>query len=270
VKPNEPSFFVEFEPPGYHVAVGFVKTIREADRPDFFTGGSTITGQIVNLHNSRPPVSTFHAGQPIPGAWVGLNTGPAPAGERVYAAPCDEDSNFTITGVPPESFNLVIWDENLDIIFVTKSVVVEAGADIALGPIPVFAWFARLESTVFLDINENGFRDKWLDIDRDGVWDPLEPAGDAFEEPGIPEQAVNIRLLDGTLYQSFPTDLEGYVPFDEVFPLFHWLVAEVDFARFKATRSTSSSPTAGTTQSRPGPRARATASPPSRARRLRR
>jgi FtsP/CotA-like multicopper oxidase with cupredoxin domain len=49
---------------------------------------------------------------------------------------------------------------------------------------------------------------------------------------------VNLRFRDGTVYQSFPTDLDGYVPFDEVFPFFHWLVAEVDFARFKATGAT--------------------------------
>ena len=28
------------------------------------------------------------------------------------------------------------------------------------------------------------------------------------------------------------------MPFDEVFPFFNWLVAEVDFARFKATGAT--------------------------------
>ena len=37
------------------------------------------------------------------------------------------------------------------------------------------------------------------------------------------------------MYQSFPTDGEGFVPFDEVFPFFNWLVAEVDYTRFKAT-----------------------------------
>ena len=42
---------------------------------------------------------------------------------------------------------------------------------------------------------------------------------------------VNLRWRDGTIYQSFPTDSEGFAPFDEVFPFFSWLVAEVDFAR---------------------------------------
>ena len=68
---------------------------------------------------------------------------------------------------------------------------------------------------MFEDKDQNGFRD----------------AG----EIGIPEQAINLRFRDGSIYQSLPTDGEGYVPFDEVFPFFNWLVAEVDFTRFKAT-----------------------------------
>ena len=54
-------------------------------------------------------------------------------------------------------------------------------------------------------------------------------------EVAILEQAVNLRWRDGTVYQSIPTDGVGFVPFDQVFPFFSWLVAEVDFARFKAT-----------------------------------
>ncbi len=236
VKANEPSFFVEFGPPGYHVFVGFTKTIRESDRPEFFTGTSTVTGQIVNLHNSRPPNFAFHPGHPFPGAWVGLNSGPAGTGQCVYAAPCDDESRFAITNVPAGTFSLAIWDDNLDIIFAQRAITVAPGQDLDLGPIAVFAWFARLENTVFLDLNENGFRDAWLDLDGDGVFDELfEPL---IPEPGIPEQAVNIRWRDGTIYQSMPTDTQGFVPFDEVFPFFNWLVAEVDFGRFKATGAT--------------------------------
>ena len=61
---------------------------------------------------------------------------------------------------------------------------------------------------------------------------PAADGSEAFTYSGIPEQAVNLRWRDGTMYQSFATDLTGFVPFDEVFPFFSWLVAEVDFARF--------------------------------------
>ena len=85
-----------------------------------------------------------------------------------------------------------------------------------------------MEHTVFYDRNENGFRD----CQTVGCNDIF------FDDYGIPEVAVNIRWRDGTIYRSFPTDLGGFVPFDEIFPFFSWLVAEVDFARLKATGAT--------------------------------
>ena len=54
-------------------------------------------------------------------------------------------------------------------------------------------------------------------------------------EEGLFDVPVNLRFRDGTIYQSFPTDLTGFVPFEEVFPFFRWQIAEVDFARRKAT-----------------------------------
>ena len=65
------------------------------------------------------------------------------------------------------------------------------------------------------------------DANLNGVQDP--------GEAGIPEMGINIRWRDGTIYQQFATDGAGAAPYDTVFPFFHWLVAEVDFARFKAT-----------------------------------
>jgi len=215
VKANEPPFFVEFGPPGYHVFVGFVKTTYDAT---VLTGGSTISGEVVNLHTSRPPDFTFYPGHPIPDCWIGLNSPAGGAGAGVYAQPCNGDSTFSIPNVPPGTHDLVIWDGNLDVIFATKQVTVDGTTPLDLGQIPVFNWFARLEGYVFNDLDGDGFRDPG--------------------EEGIPEQVVNIRFRDGSLYQSFPTDIEGAAPFDEVFPFFHWLVAEVDFSRFKATGAT--------------------------------
>jgi len=71
----------------------------------------------------------------------------------------------------------------------------------------------------------------------DGGGDPTK-AGNGFRDPGemgIPEQNVNIRFRDGTIYQAQPTDVYGEWSLEAVFPFFKWLVAEVDFARFKAT-----------------------------------
>lgn len=216
VKANEPPYLQEFGAPTQHVMIGFVQPMND---PNALNGSNTISGRVVNLHLSRPPESAFYAGSPfehtIP--WIGLNDMVAGADKGVYAQRANADGTFTIPNVPPGDYQLVVWDEYLDLIIDFRTVTVSDG-DVALGDIAVFDWFNRLETYVFHDSNENGF------------WD----AG----EEGIPEQNVNIRFRDGSLYQSMPTDISGAAPFDQLFPFFNWLVAEVDFARFKATGAT--------------------------------
>ncbi|HKK05400.1 MAG TPA: choice-of-anchor Q domain-containing protein [Gammaproteobacteria bacterium] len=236
VKPNEPSYFVEFGPPGHHVFIGFVKATNEFAGN---AGGSTISGKIVNNHASRPPDYTFYNGNAFPDCWIGVNNGPAGSGRMVYAQACNSDSTFSIANVPAGAYDLVVWDANLDIVIATLGVTVNAdgtcsapGGACDFGEIPVFNWNARLETSVFFDRNGNGFRDC--------------PSGreacDDFSQDdvglGADQSAVNLRFRDGRIYESFPVDSTGAAPFDEVFPFFHWLVAEVDFARMKATGAT--------------------------------
>jgi len=232
VKADEPAFFGEFGPPGPHVTIGFAPAGPDKPYIDatVLTGGATISGQVVNLHLSRPPETAFYNGGPFPHTtpWVGLNLGAAGLGRGVYAARANGDGTFSIPNVPPGSYQLVVWDDNLDLLFAKSTVVVNADpatgdfdgtcntlTSCNVGEVPVFQWFARMENHIYNDENENGVRDSG--------------------EAGIIEQAVNLRFRDGTIYQSFPTDGDGFAPFDEVFPFFSWLVAEVDFARFKAT-----------------------------------
>lgn len=218
VKANEPPYFQEFGPPGWHVFIGFVNAGPNTPYVDntVLTGGGTISGQVVNMHMSRPPDYSFYNGAPFvhTTAWVGLNQGVAGVGRGLFAQRTNSDGTFSIPNVPPGDYQLVVWDDALDVIFAFHSITVDGG-DLALGDIPVFQWFTRLEHHVFNDANENGFRDPG--------------------ESGIFNQAVNLRWRDGTLYQSAATDTEGFVPFDQVFPFFAWQIAEVDFARFKAT-----------------------------------
>ncbi|GAB4339780.1 MAG: hypothetical protein Kow0099_15200 [Candidatus Abyssubacteria bacterium] len=215
VKANEPAYFREFGPPSWHVFMGFIRPTFDTAALD---GDTTVTGQIINLHLSRPPDYAFNDGAPFGHTtpWVGLNDLAGGVGTCIFAQRCNEDGTFSIPNVPPGSYQLVVWDDYLDIIIAFLGLTVpEGGGELALGNVPVFNWFTALQHYVFYDDNENGFWD-------DG-------------EVGLPEQAVNLRWRDGTIYQSFPTDGEGFVPFDEIFPFFAWLVAEVDFLRYKAT-----------------------------------
>ncbi len=210
VKADEPPYFAEFGPPGPHVFMGFVNL----DEPSLLTGGITIRGQVSAVHNSRPPAFDFFAGAPVSSCVVALNEGNGVnIGRKVFAAKCDANSNFVIPNVPPGNYSLSIWDEPLDYIFGQHAITVGT-TDLTVNP-SLFAWFARLEQSVFYDTNGNGVRD----------------AG----EVGMPEVATGIRWRDGTVYQGFPTDIGGEAPYDQVFPFFSWLVAEVDFSRYKAT-----------------------------------
>lgn len=217
VKANEPSFFQEFGPAGHHVDFGFVNNLNDAS---VLKGGSTITGKVVNQHMSRPPNFAFYNGAPVPNCWVGLNELPVAGSSRgIYSQKCNADSTFSIPNVPGGIYQLVIWDEFLDRIIASTNVTVPAGGGaVDLLDVPVFDWFGHYQARVFFDANKNGFRDP--------------------TEVGLPDQALNLRFRDGSIYQATATNAQGEAEFTEVFPFFNWLVAEVDFARFKATGTT--------------------------------
>ncbi len=238
VKANEPRYFTEFGPPGHHVFVGFVKSFDCFGAPGSAPAGycdgaaapgtGTIRGQVVNMHMSRPPDYAMYNGQPFPNCWIGLNDAPAGTGKGVYAHACGADSDFNIGNVPPGDYELVVWDDALNVIFASLAVTVPAGGgDVALGQVPVFNWFHRSEHSVFFDRNQNGFRD-CLTAECDN------PAVDDVGL-GADQAAINLRFRDGRIYQAMPIDVNGEAPLEEVFPFFNWLVAEVSFGTLKAT-----------------------------------
>ncbi|NEX18955.1 hypothetical protein G3480_01255 [Thiorhodococcus mannitoliphagus] len=221
VKAKEPPFMVEFGLPGPHVFFGFTK-----QRNDFTGGSATITGTITDMHMSRPPSTQFFSGRPFPQCWVAVNEGGAAPGINRFSWPCNGDSSFSIPNVPPGNYELKVFDKPLDVVIATQAFTVDpagtcnGGQSCDFGEVPVFNWFNRLNTYLFNDTNQDGF------------WDVDEVPLGAESGP------VNVRWRDGTVYQSFPTDTEGAAPFDESFPWFHWMVAEVGFTSKKATGAT--------------------------------
>ena len=252
VKNNEPTFFQEFGPPGHHVFIGFTKSGYIARNPGpaggpVLNGGKTITGRVVNTHHSRPPIYTFEKGAPVTECWVGLNE--ANGGRALYATACNKDSTFSIPSVPAGTYELVIWDTPLDIIIGATTITV-AAADTtkALGDLPVSSWFGRYQGRVFQDIDGTGLPYFATDFNRPYIEvDPVTylekevtkeyKAGD-LKPPFGEGIASNIRFRDGSIYQSTTTKRDGTFAFTEVFPFFNWMIAEIDYARFKASGAT--------------------------------
>jgi len=227
-------------------------------------GGATITGRIVDNHMSRPgplPVNgqgggfQFASGVPFPGCRIAVNMGLTL--KTVYSGKCNDDSTFTIDNLAPGSYSLSIWDDGLDMVIANHAFTVTGNAQTGyqvstlvqqqvsnvngtqptaipcdvngcdLGDIPVFNWFHKLDTMVFFDRNENGYRDCVTAACNDPAVDdvPLHPLA----------ATVNIRWRDGRIYQSVPLSTDGAAEFGQVFPFFHWLVAEVDYTNFKST-----------------------------------
>ncbi len=269
VQSNEPKLFVEgFGTGTHHAQFGFVNytTATVQDPGPWVVRGQTVTalqGNILNEtgnpagtgsisgtvrmnHFDRPPNNQgLYPGITVDQCWVGLNDslliaerlltpyeGTLPgdvasalqSSTGLYVVPCNADGTFTIENVPPGDYQIVTWDTPLDTLFGFHNVTVPAGGTVtepgngiavAAGDLLTFRWFGTLEGSVFLDTNANGKQD----------------AG----EVGIPEQAVNLRFRDGSIYQATASGTDGKYELAEVFPFFKWLVAEVDFARYKAT-----------------------------------
>jgi hypothetical protein len=208
--------------------------------------GASITGRIVSVHDARPPVLAIHTGPPVPQCWVALNN--AVTRQGVYTAPCLNTAGhvgeFTILNVSPGTYELVVWDEPLDTIIGFTTVTVGT-ANVDLRDIPQLGWFGRYQGRVFQDIDGTGlpyFREAF---DRPYVYvNPMTGVEEVRQQPfaagdlkpalgaGV---ASNIRFRDGSIYQSTTTKDDGTFAHTEVFPFFNWTVAEIDYARFKAT-----------------------------------
>ncbi len=196
VKANEPPYFTEFGPAGHHTEFGFIKQF--SDPTVVGAGTATISGAVHSVHMSRPPAYTFSEGDVFRDAWIGLNDMAVGRGKGVYAAPANASTGaFTIANVAPGNYQLAIWDVNMDIIFASIGVTVNADGTCgpghgpcALGNVSVFDWFGRLQGRVFYDKDKDGFDDGCVEPDCSGIND----------EPGLDNQAVNIRWRDGTFY----------------------------------------------------------------------
>jgi len=75
--------------------------------------------------------------------------------------PVDASTTPSFPGGGGLSYYLTFFELNLDMVIATRTVTI-AGAELALGEVPVFDWFGRTEQKVFLDVILSWIRDAIL------------------------------------------------------------------------------------------------------------
>ncbi len=220
IKPNEPGYFQEFGPGGFHVAIGFANPKIINDRKAGFCataqGGcnSTLTVNVSNNHMARTPDQrTFSSGNYDHYGFTNcyVSVGPADAEDFAFQK-CSPDGKVTFTGMPSGTFKISVFDQWNDIMLdgLVGSVTVNGNTT---KDFPVTQWRTNLSTRTFIDANGDG-------VSQDG-------------EPGLALVSTNIRYRDGSFGFYNNTDLNGFAGFNEVFPFMNWLVVETASTRYK-------------------------------------
>lgn len=224
IKVGGPAYFQEFGPAGFHVSIGFANPKIINDRLPLVCQGITCTnsikGRITNLHYSRPPNENLYGSKsrkPLSFTQCFVSVGDTD-GDDIAFTKCDPDGNFTISGLPKGTFRITVFDQWNDQIVdgLARAVnFTQDGTNMDVGDIAVLQWQTNLYTRTFLDLVGDG-------VSRD-------------TDPGLALVPTNIRFRDGSFSNLGVTDLNGYMPFNEVFPLFNWYVVESDSTRYKST-----------------------------------
>ncbi len=242
IRIGEPSYFQEYGPAGYHVAIGFANpAIINARAKDVCAGAgspglvgpctNTIDGQVNIQRLSRIPderlyPSMSHDALAWTQCWVSLGD---PDGEDFIFTKCDANGNFKFSNVPGGNWRITVGDQWNDQIIDGLSTpanvgcVPAAGATtctgglsaLHLGNVGIQQWQANVYTRVFIDDNKNGIRDSG--------------------EIGIPLIYMMIHYRDGHSANVLSSDFDGVANFNETFPLFNWYTVEADSTRYKTT-----------------------------------
>jgi hypothetical protein len=232
VKPGEPAYFQEFGPAGFHVTIGFANpAVINARLSEMCGNGvhcnNTVNGQVTETRLSRIPDERLYSSgsydaDSFTQCYASIGD---PDGEDFSFAKCDENGQFSFSGIPDGQWRITVFDQWNDILVDGLSVPIglSGGANGATASIeiPMQQWRTNVYTRTYIDQNGNGIPD------RDSAGNDLEP--------GLPLVPVNVRFRDGSYSNFNSTDLNGYAGFNEIFPFFHWLVLEADTTRYKQT-----------------------------------
>ena len=214
-----------WEPPNRRTAYwfGFVCTPMDWPASGPYSGGTgEITGQARNWVEWAP-YTTGTYDTPVDNPYVALTD--AATDTTVFQGRGDANGNFDIQGVPAGTYNMSIWDEQLNYIMRFKPITVADGqtvdandvADNGEAGVGVSRWFGWLDGHVYKDLNNNG-------------------QYDAGTDAPIANTDVDQRWRDGSIKETTVTDPSGHYeyPTAEGGALGRWFINEQGFARFQS------------------------------------
>jgi hypothetical protein len=233
IKIGEPAYFQEFGPAGYHATIGFANpAIINARRPGVCAGTDsnltipggqcayTLKGKVTTERMSRvPDERLYSSGSYDSFHWTQCYVSFGDTdGEDFAFTKCDGQGNFTLSGLPPGTWRVTVFDQWNDILVDGLSTPVALGGSnttVDMGEIASNQWQINLYTRTFIDDNKDGVSQS--------------------TEGGIPLVPVTVRYRDGSLGNTLNTDFTGTANFNETFPLFNWYVVETDVTRYKNT-----------------------------------
>ena len=235
IKPNEPGYFQEFGPGGFHVAIGFANPAIINKRKAGYCAvqgvppysnpcTNTLKVHVTNAHMSRTPDQRTYSSETYDHygfTQCYVSIGPADTEDFAFEK-CDPDGNATFTNMPGGVYKISVFDQWNDIMLdglvgtVSVNSTSTPGGTVTDKTFPVTQWRTNLFTRTYIDTNGDGVSQ-----------DP----GD----PGLALVNTNIRYRDGSYGFFNNTDLNGYAGFNEVFPFMNWLVVETSATRFKPT-----------------------------------
>jgi hypothetical protein len=226
LKPEEPGYFQEFGPGGFHVSIGYANpAIINARKADYCKSPANAGGkcnavlnvQVTNNHMSRTPDQRTFSSETYDQysfTQCYVSVGPADA-EDFAIQKCNADGTVSFTDMPNGVFKISVFDQWNDIMLDGLVSTVSIDGDTATKVFPVTQWRTNLFTRTFIDQNGDG-------VSQDS-------------EAGLALVNTNIHYRDGSIGFFNNTDLNGYAGFNEVFPFMNWLVVETTSTRFKPT-----------------------------------
>jgi hypothetical protein len=231
VRAGEPRYNITLGQLNWLVFYGFVHAMNNVAALPGAPRTGTITGTVVEAHDQHPPFSPgLSPGRPVKNAYIGLNN-LSGNDEQVYAAAADPTTGaFSITGLPPGTYEVVMWDKPINEVIDFRQITLGTGPgqsmNVNLGPTPVYGWWGRVHGHVFSDPGRTGFP-------VGGV--PLNP----LQTAGIPSVPVIIHFTDGSVFQTTTTGPDGAFAFDQFPPFWRFMVLEVGTGLARPTGLTS-------------------------------